>query len=288
MKQMLRTPLLLLLLLVAFTGCQRPAPRDERPLIYVSIAPLKGFVERIVGDDFAVEVLVPAGASPETFEPTPRQLVALRQAQWLFAVGLIDFEQSLLEKIGNQAHIVSLHEGIELIAGSCSHHHEGHQHAHGIDPHIWTSPRALAAMAEQMHRTIQAAYPDSVQYDTQYARLQEDIAALDRRTEATLAAAEVEEFLIYHPALTYYARDYGLRQTAIEEEGKEPSARRLGELIRRARTAGLRTILYQRQFPRSTVETIAADMGAEAVEFDPLAEEIISEIDRITTLITRK
>lgn len=288
MKQMLRTPLLLLLLFVAFTGCQRPAPRDERPLIYVSIAPLKGLVERIVGDDFAVEVLVPAGASPETFEPTPRQLVALRQSQWLFAVGLIDFEQSLLEKIGNQAHIVPLHEGIELIAGSCSHHHEGHHHAHGIDPHIWTSPRALTAMAEQMHRTIQAAYPDSVQYNTQYARLQEDITALDRRTEAALAAAEVEEFLIYHPALTYYARDYGLRQTAIEEEGKEPSARRLGELIRRARTAGLRTILYQRQFPRSTVETIAADMGAEAVEFDPLAEDIISEIDRITTLITRK
>lgn len=288
MKQMLRTPLLLLLLLVAFTGCQRSAPRDERPLIYVSIAPLKGLVERIVGDDFAVEVLVPAGASPETFEPTPRQLVALRQSQWLFAVGLIDFEQSLLEKIGNQAHIVPLHEGIELIAGSCSHHHEGHHHAHGIDPHIWTSPRALAAMAEQMHRTIQTAYPDSVQYNTQYARLQEDITALDRRTEAALAAAEVEEFLVYHPALTYYARDYGLRQTAIEEEGKEPSARRLGELIRRARTAGLRTILYQRQFPRSTVETIAADMGAEAVEFDPLAEDIISEIDRITTLITRK
>ena len=288
MKQMLRTPLLLLLLLVAFTGCQRPAPRDERPLIYVSIAPLKGLVERIVGDDFAVEVLVPAGASPETFEPTPRQLVALRQSQWLFAVGLIDFEQLLLEKIGNQAHIVTLHEGIELIAGSCSHHHEGHHHAHGIDPHIWTSPRALAAMAEQMHRTIQAAYPDSVHYNTQYARFQEDIATLDRRTEAALAAAEVSEFLIYHPALTYYARDYGLRQTAIEEEGKEPSARRLGELIRRARTAGLRTILYQRQFPRSTVETIAADMGAEAVEFDPLAEDIISEIDRITTLITRK
>lgn len=288
MKQMLRTPLLLLLLVLAFTGCQRPAPRDERPLIYVSIAPLKGLVERIVGDDFAVEVLVPAGASPETFEPTPRQLVALRQSQWLFAVGLIDFEQSLLEKLGNQAYIVPLHEGIELIAGTCSHHHEGHHHAHGIDPHIWTSPRALAAMAEQMHRTIQAAYPDSVQYNTQHARLQEDIAALDRRTEAALAATEVEEFLIYHPALTYYARDYGLHQTAIEEEGKEPSARRLGELIRRARTAGLRTILYQRQFPRSTVETIAADMGAEAVEFDPLAEDIISEIDRITTLITRK
>ena len=287
MKQHLRTSLLLLLALVAFSGCQSPAPRDERPVIYVSIAPLKGLVERIVGNDFAVEVLVPAGASPETFEPTPRQLVALNRSQWLFAVGLIDFERSLLEKIGNQANIIPLHEGIELIAGCCSHHHEGHHHAHGIDPHIWTSPRALASMAELMHRTIHAAYPDSLRYDTQHACLQKDIASLDHRTEGRLAAAEVEEFLVYHPALTYYARDYGLRQTAIEEEGKEPSARRIGELIRRARTSGLHTILYQRQFPRSTVETIASDMEAEAVEFDPLAEDILGEIDRITTLITK-
>lgn len=291
MKQMLRTPLLLLLSLLAvsgLSGCQTSEPRDERPLIYVSIAPLKGLVERIVGDDFAIEVLVPAGASPETFEPTPRQLVALNRAQWLFAVGLIDFERSLLEKIGDQAAIVPLHEGVELIAGSCSHHHEGHHHAHGIDPHIWTSPRALATMADQIHRTIQAAYPDSLHYNTQHARLQEDIARLDCRTAAALAAAEVSEFLIYHPALTYYARDYGVRQTAIEEEGKEPSARRLGELIRHARTAGISTILYQRQFPRSSVEAVASDMEAEAVEFDPLAEDILGEIDRITTLITRK
>lgn len=274
------------------TACgSRPEPIDPQT-IYVSIAPLKGLTERIVGDDFPIEVLVPAGASPETFEPTPRQLIAVNECRWLFAVGLIDFEQALLQRIERQEKIVPLHEGIELIAGSCSHAHDhshdhAHHHAHGIDPHIWTSPRALQQMAANLYAAIGAAYPDSVRYATNYAALQADLQELDREVAARWAATERREFVIYHPALTYYARDYGLTQTAIEQEGKEPSPRHLSALIRRARAAGIRTILYQRQFPRSSVEAVAADMEAEAVAFDPLAENVDEVIRYITLKISK-
>ena len=99
-------------------------------------------MEGIVGDDFKIEVLVPPGASPETFEPTPRQFVELNKAQLIFNVGLIDFETTLLGKVGDQAKVVNLSRGIDLIAGSCSlgHHGHDHGHAHGVDPHVWTSP----------------------------------------------------------------------------------------------------------------------------------------------------
>ena len=120
------------------------------------------------------------------------------------------------------------------------------------------------------------------------ARLSADIEALDRRTEAALQQAEVKMVVVYHPALTYYARDYGLQQEAIEQEGKEPSARALARLIAMGREAGFGHILYQRQYPRSVVETVARDMGAEAVEFDPLGENVIANIDSITSLIIRK
>lgn len=70
----------------------------QQETIYVSILPLRGLVYEIVGDDLPIEVLVPAGASPETFEPTPRQFVALNQARLVFNVGLLDFEAALLEK----------------------------------------------------------------------------------------------------------------------------------------------------------------------------------------------
>ena len=270
-------------------GCAQPKPQAEGKQIYVSIAPLRALVEGIVEQDFPIEVLVPAGASPESFELSPKQLIALDGAQWLFATGLIEFETTLLARLENRTPIVALDHGIEPIAGSCSHaHHADHHHAHGVDPHIWTSPRALKQMSQTIYNTIHERYPDSVRYTQNFNRLQERLDSLDKAVVARIEASNVESFIIYHPALTYYARDYGLRQIAIEQEGKEPSAKRLAELIRVAHAEGIRQVLVQRQFPTSSVEAVAEDMEAEVVVFDPLAENVIENIGHITDLITRK
>lgn len=276
-----------LLIAILCGGCTSRRPADGEPL-YVSILPLRSLVQGIVGDDFDIEVLVPPGASPETFEPTPRQFVGLNKARMVFNVGLIDFETTLLVKIEDQAKVVNLSRGIELIAGTCSHGSHGHTHTHGIDPHVWTSPRALQKMAENAYEAIREAYPDSVKYETNYRLLQQELKALDERTAARIAASDVEYFIIYHPALTYYARDYGLRQIAIEADGKEPSAKQLTQLIRQAREDGVRRILYQSQFPASAVEVIARDIDAEYAEVDPLREDVIANIEEITGIITRR
>ena len=276
-----------LLIAILCGGCTSRRPADGEPL-YVSILPLRSLVQGIVGDDFDIEVLVPPGASPETFEPTPRQFVGLNKARMVFNVGLIDFETTLLAKIEDQAKVVDLSRGIELIAGTCSHGSHGHTHTHGIDPHVWTSPRALQKMAENAYEAIREAYPDSVKYETNYRLLQQELKALDERTAARIAASDVEYFIIYHPALTYYARDYGLRQIAIEADGKEPSAKQLTQLIRQAREDGVRRILYQSQFPASAVEVIARDIDAEYAEVDPLREDVIANIEEITGIITRR
>lgn len=326
--------LVLKLLVCACIGslcsCAQPAQPEEE-MLYVSILPLKSIVGGIVGDDFDVRVLVPAGASPETFEPTPRQFVDLNRARLIFNVGLIDFETTLLGKIEARDKVVDLSRGIDLIAGSCSHAHNkvarahelhaaatpeeqqtagshaaatpgerqlagshaatpapqahGHCHAHGIDPHIWTSPRALQRMAANAYEAIHALWPDSVKYTENHARLQEQLAALDARTAGKIAASGVRYFIIYHPALTYYARDYGLQQVAIEDDGKEPSARALARLIEQARRDSVRTIFYQSQFPASAVEVIARDIEAQSVAIDPLKEDVIANIDSLTDLI---
>lgn len=275
-----------------------PEPEPERETLCVSILPLRSLVGEIVGDDFRIDVLVPPGASPETFEPTPRQIVALDKARMIFGVGLLDFEVSLLQKIENREKLVILSRGIETLEGTCAHarHHDtadggraeedAHNHAHGIDPHIWTSPRELQRMAANAYKAIHAAWPDSTKYTENYHRLAEKLQELDRRTAGKIARSGVKAFIIYHPALTYYARDYGIRQEAVETDGKEPSAKRLAELIRMARREGIRQIFYQKQFPASVVETIARDMDARTVAIDPLREEVIANIDSITDLIT--
>ena len=249
-----------LLAALLLAACTPEQPAGENTF-YVSIPPLRSIVEGIVGDDFKIEVLVPPGASPETFEPTPRQFVELNKAQLIFNVGLIDFETTLLGKVGDQAKVVNLSRGIDLIAGSCSHGHHGHDHGHAHD---------------------------SVKYEAGYNRLRSTLKELDIRTAEKIARSGVKYFIVYHPALTYYARDYGLRQVAIEADGKEPSAKQLTAVIRQAREDGVRRIFYQNQFPASTVEIIARDIDAEYVEIDPLDEDAIGAIDAMTDSITAK
>lgn len=276
------------LLIAGFLSACSPQPASQEKTLYVSILPMRSLVKEIVGEDFRIEVLVPPGASPETFEPTPRQFIGLNEAQLVFNVGLLEFETTLLDKIEDRTKIVDLSRGIVRIEGSCAHAgRNGSDHAHGVDPHVWTSPRALQRMAENAYEAIHARWPDSAKYTTNHARLQEELRQLDLRTAEKIARSGIRYFIIYHPALTYYARDYGLRQEAVEADGKEPSAKRLTALIRQARKDGIGRILYQNQFPVSVVETIARDIGAECTEIDPLREDAIANIDSITDLIVR-
>lgn len=274
-------------ILVVLSGCGHRGTQDERETIFVSVLPLRGIVNGIVGDDFRIEVLVPPGMNPESFEPTPRQMVDLNRSQLVFNVGWIDFEQNMLSKIEDRQKVIDLNRGIEPIAGSCSHVETEKTHRHGVDPHIWTSPRELRTMADNAYQAIHKLYPDSSRYAVNYQQLADKLRMLDESVAKQLMQSEIPYFMIYHPALTYYARAYGISQVAIEQDGKEPSARRLAQLIDQARRDSVRVIFYQSQFPASTVEVIAEDIGAESIQIDPLAEDVVSNISHITDLITK-
>ena len=285
--------LLLFFVLIALIGCaERKVVVENRAV--VSIAPLKPLVEGILGDDFEVTVLVPQGASPETFEPTPKQLREVESARFVFGTGLLEFEQELLHRIARNEQIVNLSQGIELIAGTCSHAHHNHGnhancshgHAHGIDPHIWCSPKSLGKMAENMYNAIALSMPDSVNYDKNYTTLCIRLLELDEEVAELCRQSPRNTFFIYHPALTYLARDYGLTQVAIEHEGKEPSAKHLAKIIEQARAEEIKHIFYQSEFPASSVEVICKDTNTNAVEINPLEEDIFANISKIATLIT--
>ena len=265
-------------------GCATKSDSNKKT-IYVTITPMQSIIEEITAGDFDVEVIVPKGASPETFEPTPKQVTSISEAEFIFSTGLIDFEQSLVKRISGDAEIVNLSKDIELIAGSCS--HGNHKHKHGVDPHIWTSPRALRTMVTNAHDAIMAHYPDSVKYTEATERLLERIAELDNYCATRIETEGVEAMMIYHPAYTYYARDYGIKQIAIEHDGKEPSLRQTTALIETAKNHGVRTILRQPQYSEDKVRAIANDAGAEIITTDPLSEDILSEIERVTEIICR-
>ena len=271
----------ILLTTLLLTCCGKPTQPEAD--IIVSIEPLKYIVEEITEGDFRVDVLVPQGTSPETFDPAPRQILALDKAQMVFAVGLIDFEQALLKRVGKN--ITNLSDGVELMAGACSHAHEGHHH-HGIDPHIWTSPRELKIMAYNTHKRIMQQYPDSVKYTKAYEALVQELDSLDRECELKISTSDTKAFAIYHPALTYYARAYNIEQIAIEADGKEPSAKHIANIIDKAHDKAIRTLLYQVEYPRSVVDVVAKDMGIEPKEINPLASNPLQFIKDVTNAIT--
>ena len=265
---------------------------DSKAELMVSIAPLKYIVEQITDGDFQVGVLVPAGASPETFDPTPRQIAQANDATLLFTTGLIEFEQNIVERLSNKSNVVALSKGIDLIEGEHSHHekhaheNDGHSHHHGVDPHIWISPKELKMVARNAYEAIIKQYPDSAKYTEAYARFDKELDSLDRMCRQLCNDSATTAFVVYHPALTYFARAYALEQIAIEADGKEPSAKHIAEIIDAAREKSVKCLLYQVQYPRSVVDVIARDMGVEPREFDPLKENVVESITDITCLIT--
>lgn len=293
----LRLILTIFILTTLFNGCsERKIVVENRAV--VSIAPLKPLVENILGDDFEISVLVPQGASPETFEPTPKQLRDVETARFVFGTGLLEFEQELLHRVARNEQIINLSQGIELITGTCSHAHHSHNatcehdcthehhHAHGIDPHIWCSPKALGKMAENTYNAITHEMPDSTKYGERYTTLCIKLLELDEEVAELCRQSPRSTFFIYHPALTYLARDYGLTQVAVEHEGKEPSAKHLARIIEHVQKHGVKHIFYQSEFPASSVEIICKDCNATAVEINPLEEDILENIRHIVTLIT--
>lgn len=279
---MIRKIAIFMLLTISIVGCGKPT-NDNPKSIYVSITPLKMLVEEITCGDFNVEVLVPEGASPETYDPTARQLTAVNDAEMLFSTGLITFEQNLVSRLADNKCVIDLSQGIELLKGSCTHNHCNHQH--GIDPHIWTSPRALYIMTSTMRNAIVELYPDSVKYNEAAEQLLKRIADVDAECSQKIASSDVKSFMIYHPAYTYYARDYNIQQVAIEQDGKEPSPRRLATLVEQAHDANIRNIMIQPQYNIDKVLPLAKECGAEVVVTDPLAADILTEIRRVTEII---
>ena len=264
-------------------SCRTMSQGDGKDRIYVTINPLRSIAEELTCGDFEVEVLVPRGASPETFEPSAQQIAALNDANLVFKVGLIDFEQSMMANINNKQRVIDLSQGIEPLKGCCSHGHK--HHTHGIDPHIWCAPRTLTTMVKNMHAALKERYTDSTKYDIAAEAILSLLSNLDKECAENIESSGVQSIMIYHPAYTYLARDYGIEQIAIEQEGKEPTPKQLRTLIDKARSQNIGIIFHQPQYNANKLSAIATESGAEIVVTDPLADDIVAEIERLIKLV---
>lgn len=272
--------LLLLLCVATLSGCGGNSRQEARPSLTVSIEPLRYLVEAVAGDRFDVTVLLPAGASPETYEPTPRQLVGMNRSLAYFRVGTLGFERTRLEKIRENAPgvlLVNVSEGVSLLPEA-----DGCGASDGGDPHTWTSPANVRIMARHIWETL--CRIDSVNadaYTLRYRRLGQRIDSVDVLMRGMLQPLRHRAFLIHHPALGYLARDYGLRQLSVEHDGKEPSAARLKQLAAICKADSVRVVFIQREHAGRASRRLADEIGARVVEIDPLSYNWVESMSHI-------
>lgn len=256
-------------------GCGA-AELPSRPSVVVSVLPQAYVVERLVGEGVELHLMIPPGANEATFEPTVEQLQAVSRALLYLKVGHPHFawEAAWLDRL------LSTNRSLRVVDGSrgCPLLPE--------DPHVWLSPSCVEAMASGVAAALAELLPE--QAPTVAASLgtfREEIAALDAEIRTILAPFHGRAFLVFHPAWGYFAREYGLRQIAIQRGSLEPGTREVAEVVRQAREEGMHTVFVQPQFSSQSAELVAREIGGSVVALDPLARDWPSSLRRAARAI---
>ena len=270
--------LLIALIAIAMVSCHPEETTNNKPIVSVSILPQKYFIEKLAGEYVEVNVLIPPGASPATYEPTLTQLTKLDQSNVYMRIGYIGFELSWMDRIlsvNPHMKVVDLSSGVAIIQEEENHEEGHHDHVHGgEDPHIWMSAINAKTIVDNIYQELILILPD--QKDSlkiKHLALKEELDLLHLLLTNSLEELEQKSFLIYHPALTYFARDYGLNQHPLEIEGKTPSPTHLKKIIDLGRKENINSIFIQSQFDRRNAEVLAHEIDAKIVPFNPLDEQ---------------
>jgi zinc transport system substrate-binding protein len=247
-------------------SCAPEPPASQRPLVVVSVPPLMWFVEAVAGDAVDVVSLLPAGASPTSFEPRIATLRDLEAASLVVAVGhpSFPFERTWFGELLRDRGDLPVVRRATAQGAAASGPND--------DPHWWLSPVEASGLIDPLTAELTNLLPEyAAVFSKNAAKAHVRIAKLDREIAAALSESAGRRFLVFHPAWGHFAQHYQLEQVAIEEDGKEPDAYRMALLIENARTAGFQHVIVQPQIDPAHAQSVAGSIGASIVTLDPLA-----------------
>ena len=271
--------LYLIILCVILAGCKGTPQKQADPgktsgtekpavtiTVTVTISPYKYFVDQIAKGKVDVNVMVSNGNNPETYEPYAQQMMELSKSALYLKVGSIGFEQTWMKKLQDNApdmKVIDTSVGIKPAKTPGG----------NIDPHVWMSCSNARIIASNILKALCELEPkNKAFFEKNYQSL---LSIIDKRDSTIKESFKkdpdlVRKFVIYHPILTYFARDYQLEQLAIEEEGREPSASQLKSLIERARKEKIKFCLIQAEFANRNTTTFINESHTKAMNINPL------------------
>lgn len=285
--------LLFLSQLIILTGCVKKEQTSDKINIVVSIAPLAEFVEKVGGDKVNVSVMVPEGASPHAYEPKPSQLVGVSRADIYVKVGTpIEFELIWIDKLislNKKMLVIDASENTKLLLSEHEHEHGNHDHEHNhshgqsADPHVWLSPENAQKMVKNISRGLIKIDPENTEFYKQNTdEYLHELQRLDIEIETKLAEKKNRKFLVYHPAWSYFARQYNLEQISIEDEGKAPTAKGIQRTIETSKKNQIKIVFASPQFDRGNADLIAREIDGNVIFISSMEKAYISNIRNLT------
>jgi len=298
--------ILICLVMLIAAGCAGEAmPQGEvRPAIKVvtTIYPLYDLMRQLGGDKVALSYLLPAGASPHTYEPTMEQARQLAAADFFVYIGagLDDWALQLTEAAERDLTKVELAETVTLVkserylqfeeaqspgcgpacpddkhneeAPDCADHDRG-----SADPHFWLDPLIMRdEVSPRLSGALSERWPEYAAYFAErLSEYQQQLTALHEEINTAVAGFSKRDFIAFHSAWQYFARRYGLREVAVIAEfpGQEPSAGWIAELVGLVEEKQISAIMAEPQFSPALAERIAEESGIKVLEIDPYGGE---------------
>ncbi|MBI3328750.1 MAG: zinc ABC transporter substrate-binding protein [Nitrospinae bacterium] len=292
-----------------------PHASAQRMLAIASIFPLTDIVEQVGGDRLQVITLLPAGASPHTYEPTPEQVRHLSRARVFFQVGLgLEFWLDKLVRAAKNPGLrrVDLSRGIETLptpsadlpgkptkgpprenapqtsrSSQESHREDSHRHE-GADAHYWVDPVRMQQVVRTIAGALQELDPEHASAYTERAeRVRAALQTLHQEIWQHTQGLQHRRFIALHSAWTYFAPRYNLEQVAVVEPfpGREPSPSYLADLVRLMKRERVSAILVEPQLSAAAAQALARETGAKVGLLDYLGGRGISGRDSYMALM---
>lgn len=276
---MKKTELLLCVMTILLFSCGRQGG-SSRTQIAVSYEPQAWLLKQIIGDDMDIVTLIPAGSNPETYQPTMSTMKRLSDASVYFTLGTRGFEESTAESVSDnfsRLQVIDTSIGIDKIFGT---HSGATDYGNGFDPHLTTSLRNCIKIAENMTIVLTKLYPERADiYLANCRNLTDRLTKLDKELIGRRMAGKT--IIVQHPILSYFAKDYGIHQIALEIDGKEPTPVELSAKIDTIRKACPTLAVIDKSQNSILEKQVAKELSIETISVNLDSKDWIEEIKRL-------
>jgi len=266
---MMEKPLILLILtpLILLSLLEFSLREENNYEIVVSIPPLKEVVEELSGGDARITVLIPENADVHLYEPDISKMRALSRAKLYIHLDALEFEKEIAARIeSGEILIVNASSGIEV-----------------EDPHVWISLKNAEKITENICEALSQIHPEKKEIYLRNKEIYiETLRKIDEENRRFFSNRSSSAVLVYHPFLSYMAKEYGFEEISVERGGKEPSLKDIQELKEVIRLKGIDKMMVAVQHHSEDVEVLCGELGVSPVFVNPLDEDYLKVLEEIS------